>query len=746
MINIKNPSRYLLFVFSITAMMVLVSYSGLSHSQDNPVSTLQNLMQNPKIVSKDEVLSAFTVGEPTTPVIVILRDPATDLPNVKGPPKNHSTPQDQAAGPGRTRSLKTMALREQLRSEVRTVQNGIIPGLDSAQVRITNRFSYIFGFSADVTQQGLQDLLDRDDVVAIEPDRILYANLAQGIPLMNATTPRSSYYGSGLSIAICDTGIDTSHSALGGIGMPVFNTKVIGGYDTGDDDGDPRPDPTLGNAHGTACAGIAAGSLGSTGDYIGGVAYGARLYAVKISTGNTGSASTANMIEGWEWCITHQLDDPDNPIMIISTSFGGGQLFSICDSESAAMTQAAANAVEAGITVFVSSGNDGYCDAMGWPACISHVISVGAVYDAAFGIYQPCVSGDSCATKKADASCPSGYYATDVTAADMVTSYSNTASFLNLLAPSNAAYTTDIVGAGGYDSGDYDPSFGGTSAACPYAAGAGAILQSAAMARYGHYLPPDRVKSILTGTGDPITDGKVAITKPRVNVQNAVAGVQGSNVVLWNQPASGSNPGVYSSQDFSTPYNTNDVFIADDFTNDHPWRINRIFIPGGWYPGCDLTCADALNFQIYNDNAGLPDGYPDGGGGGSGTPVWSLSLPPSSGQITLSTGIDGSALTNVTLSLNGPIKLGPGTYWFVFYPTMGHVLCCQYGRLVSETTNGYVAQVINPGGAFGFGTSWTSVQSPSPWGLSEQDTAFRLDGYMGSGSILTGPYLLLLAQ
>ena len=29
------------------------------------------------------------------------------------------------------------------------------------------------------------------------------------------------------------------------------------------------------------------------------------------------------------------------------------------------------------ITVLASSGNDGFCDSMGWPACITSVISVG---------------------------------------------------------------------------------------------------------------------------------------------------------------------------------------------------------------------------------------------------------------------------------------------------------------------------------------------------------------------------------
>jgi subtilisin family serine protease len=268
------------------------------------------------------------------------------------------------------------------------------------------------------------------------------------------------------------------------------------------------------------------------GDYIGGVAPDAKLYAVKISTGNTGSASESAMIAGWEWCITHKNDDPNNPIMIISTSFGGGRYFSACDSASSGMTTAAANAVAAGITIFASSGNDGYCDSMGWPACISYVNSVGAVYDANFGAYYPCVNSASCAPKTAGG-CSTGWYATDNTQPDKVTSYSNSASFLTLFAPSNQAYTTDIVGSGGYSTGDYTPSFGGTSAACPYAAGSAAVLQHAAKAQTGAYLTPAQVRTYLTSNGDNITDGKVAITKPRINLGRAVAALPSLESVIY---------------------------------------------------------------------------------------------------------------------------------------------------------------------------------------------------------------------
>jgi subtilisin family serine protease len=60
------------------------------------------------------------------------------------------------------------------------------------------------------------------------------------------------------------------------------------------------------------------------------------------------------------------------------------------------------------------------------------------------------------------------------TAADKVTCYSNSAGFLTLLAPSHNARTPSMTIAGG----GYTNTFGGTSAAAPYTAGAIAALMS----------------------------------------------------------------------------------------------------------------------------------------------------------------------------------------------------------------------------------------------------------------------------
>lgn len=412
-----------------------------------------------------------------------------------------------------------------LQDQVRTLQYEVLDRLAPGAAKLRHRFENLPGFSVQVTAEGLRALQAHPRVVSIEPVYELQPHLAQGLPLIHGLTHRAAYNGAGMAIAICDTGIDYNHPRLGGGGFP--NWKVLGGYDTGEGDADPFP--TGGHAHGTCCAGIAAGDLGTVEDYIGGVAFNARLYAIKISTDSAGTAPTDAMVAGWDWCVNHKNDNPDYPIMVISTSFGGGRHLALCDEHVPAMTAAANNAVAAGITVVASSGNEGYCDSTGWPACISNVISVAAVYDADFGICTPCVNAASCAPKVAGAGCDSGYYVEDPTAPDKVTAYANMAGFVSLLAPGNNCYTTDISGSGGYSSGDYDATFGGTSAACPYVAGAVACLQSAAKARTGAFLTPVQVKTLLIESGDPITDTKVALTKPRLNLERAIQSLPDSS-------------------------------------------------------------------------------------------------------------------------------------------------------------------------------------------------------------------------
>lgn len=409
-------------------------------------------------------------------------------------------------------SLADEAQKQARRELVRASRDKALAAMpDLPKSVIRHRYDNIYFLSVAVTPQQLALILANPEVDTVEPVAVMEADMRQGLSLMRAVVPRSQYDGSGLSIAVCDTGINYRNPYLGGAAFP--NAKVIGGYDVGEN----KADPMDGNGHGTACAGIAAGDVGNTADYIGGVAPGARLYALKMTYDATGKNCYEDAyVAAWDWSVTHQNDAPAAPIRIISTSFSGGKYTSVCDSAKTAIATAAAAAKAAGITLFNSSGNSGYCDAVQSPSCISSIIAVGSVYDAAVGTYRPCVNADSCVDKTAAGSCDSGYYATDATQADMVPSYSNSSSLLGLLAPANMAFSLGI------GTNTWNPNFGGTSAACPYAAGAGAVLQAAAKARTGNWLTPDQVFSKLSTTGTAVLDPKSNLTKPRVDLQAAV--------------------------------------------------------------------------------------------------------------------------------------------------------------------------------------------------------------------------------
>ena len=373
-----------------------------------------------------------------------------------------------------------------LREEIDERQDSVLSTLTPAEFTLRHRFENQTGFSGEVKSSGLSKLLSNSLVAYIEPVRYVRPMLAQAIPLANALEARQVYDGTGIAVAIVDSGVDYTHPRLGNNGFP--NTKVIGGYDTGDNDSDPMP---VDEAHGTCCAGIAAGDLGTVGDYIGGVAYNATIYALKLTT-DEGLWPTDSALDSWDWCVTHRNDDPDNPIKVMSNSWGSIESYtspSAAEAAYPALTIAADTVVAAGITLLASSGNEYQIDAICAPAAFSSVISVGAVDDVA----------------------------------DTVMDYSNTADFLDILAPADPIYTTDIVGSAGYDVGDYFPGFNGTSAACPFAAGAIASLQSAAMAEWGRYLTPEEVRTVLVVTGAPVTDTKVNITKPRVNLAAAIS-------------------------------------------------------------------------------------------------------------------------------------------------------------------------------------------------------------------------------
>ena len=395
----------------------------------------------------------------------------------------------------------------ELHAEVALLQDAVLSRVEGPGFQLRHTFENIAAFSCIVSLDALHRLLEVPEVETVEAVIELQAHTDQGIPLMQAMAVRAAHDGSGVAIAICDTGVNYNHPKLGNGGFP--NAKVIGGTDIAESDSDPIDI----NGHGSAVAGIAAGDLDTAGDFVGGVAPGAKIYALKVTTGASLNALTDDVAVAWDWCVTHQNDDPANPIRVINNSLGGGRFTEVCNPFFPVLGSAAASAKNAGMSIFASTGNDGYCDAVAVPACLFDTFSVGSVYDADVGFNDFCVETESCSSFPTGG-CSTGFGCVDVSsAADQVPCYANMSLDVDILAPSNDARTPAL--------GSSYQNFGGTSAAAPYAAGAAAILQAAHSSVVGGVLDPLQVRVLMEVSGDTISDARSGIDRPRLNVQRA---------------------------------------------------------------------------------------------------------------------------------------------------------------------------------------------------------------------------------
>jgi beta propeller repeat protein len=327
----------------------------------------------------------------------------------------------------------------------------------------------IFPFLAGTVDEAALEQLARCPVVeAVYPDLKVRAELSESGPLIGQPDAEDSLYtGSGVAIAIIDTGIDYTHADLGGAAFP--NAKVIGGYDFVNSDSDPMDD----HSHGTHVAGIAAGEGGT----YRGIAPGARLIALKALDAD-GVGDSSDITAAVEWCITNQAT---HNIKVINLSLGDWAEWTDpaeCDALVPYST-AMANAVSAGMVVVVASGNQSYQQGISFPACVSAATAVGATMDGSGGW----------------------------TPSDGVASFSNRGELLDLFAP-GALITSAHMG-GGYVGGV------GTSAATPHVAGAAACVISMGVTS------PAAIVTRLQRSGVQIVDPVTDVGTPRIDLVGA---------------------------------------------------------------------------------------------------------------------------------------------------------------------------------------------------------------------------------
>jgi serine protease len=396
------------------------------------------------------------------------------------------------------------------RAAIAALQDHVVEAAGDAAV--LNRYVTVNGFSARMTRGQIVAMAARGDVAMVEPMPVHEKMDAESHPLTGVDLAQAGgYLGFGTVIAIIDDGIDHDHPAFGGhASFP--NAKILGGYDFADNDADPTADCAA-QGHGTSVAGVAAGNGGG----VTGVASAARIVMLKIqSAAICGSASLdGDIVAAIGWVAANK---DAYGIDVLSMSFGGGNYGSpaSCDGSSSAYFAALSSAADAGVALFAASGNSGMCDSMSRPACFSNVISVGAVYDQNLGNVGWCVSGQSCAATSPHPACTGGTRAAFETAVtDNVIVYSNSASFLDLAAPSTCAHTAA-------NGGGVEDCFGGTSSATPFAAAVGALATEA----HGS-LQPGALRTLLAATGYPVSDPKNGRVSPRVTAWNAVSDTGG---------------------------------------------------------------------------------------------------------------------------------------------------------------------------------------------------------------------------
>jgi subtilisin family serine protease len=372
----------------------------------------------------------------------------------------------------------------------------VLSKLPARARRAPQQFQTVPFVVLEVTPEERAALTLDPDVERVLDDVLLFPVLADSAPLIEADQAwNAGYDGSGTVIAVLDNGVDKAHPFLAGKVVEeacysktepgATQTLCPNGLDQQIGPGAAAPCTLPTCTHGTHVAGIAAGNDPSAAQPAAGVARGANLFAIQVFTkvldpakcGGVApctGAFSSDVIAALERVYTVALGGA-HIIASVNMSLGGKMFTSPCDGEP--FKPIIDNLRTIGVATIIASGNSGVPFAIATPACISSAVSVGS-------------------TNKDD----------------VVSLFSNGASFLSLLAPGESI-TSSVTG-GSYSSSS------GTSMAAPHVAGAWAVLRQAA--------PSVSVSDILASladTGLPIRDERLlgGSTIPRIRLLRALA-------------------------------------------------------------------------------------------------------------------------------------------------------------------------------------------------------------------------------
>ena len=239
------------------------------------------------------------------------------------------------------------------------------PGADEEAIvrgaggNVKYTYHLVPAIAASVPETAIQGLLRNPRVTRIEPVIDVYAVDAEldtswGVKRIGAGTVHTYNKGTGIKVAIIDSGIDWNH--------PDLDANYAGGYDFVNNDNNPMDD----NGHGTHVAGVIAAEDNDSG--VVGVAPQASIYALKV-LGANGSGSYDDVVAAIEWAVS-------NGIQVTNNSYGSS------GDPGVTVKEAFDNAYAAGVLHVAAAGNSGTRMGTGdnviYPARWESVIAVAA--------------------------------------------------------------------------------------------------------------------------------------------------------------------------------------------------------------------------------------------------------------------------------------------------------------------------------------------------------------------------------